>query len=103
MDQGATLIVNVGVGGDYLVLWSVSATAATNNDIFDFAVHVEAAHQSSTNQRNKFAVGADFQTMSGVSIITVNDGEHVSFMIRNSTPGSGDITLRDFTLVLVRL
>lgn len=103
MDQAATLIADVGSAGQYLVAYSASGTAATNNDVFDFAVHVEATHQSSTNEQRKFAVGADIGAWSNVSIITIADGDHVSFMVNNDNASSGDITIRDFTLVLVRL
>lgn len=103
MDQAATLIADVGSAGQYLVSYSASGTAAANNDVFDFAVHVEAAHQTSTNAQRKFAVGADIGAWSNVSIITIADGDHVSFMVNNDNASSGDITIRDFTLVLVRL
>lgn len=103
MDQAATLIAGTGAAGQYLVAFSASGTAAANNDIFDFAVHVEAAHQDSTNEQRAFAVGADIGAWSNVSIITILAGDHVSFMINNDASSSGDITLRDFTLVLVRI
>ena len=40
--------------------------------------------------------------MGGVSIITIATGAKVSFMLIN-TSSAANITLRDFTLVLVRL
>lgn len=103
MDQAATLIADTGSAGDYLVQWTASATAQSNNDIFDFDIHVEAVEIISTTQRRKFGIAADIGSMSGVSIITVADGDHVAFVVANVTAGTGDITLRDFALVLVRL
>ena len=102
MDQAATLICTAGSEGQYLVIWSASATVASNNDIFVFALHVEEAHQSSTNIERKFGIAADIGAMSGSSIINVGSGEHVSFMVRN-TVGSGNITLKDLAVTLVRL
>ena len=102
VDQAATLICNLGSQGQYLVIWSASATAESNNDIFVFAIHVEAAHQNSTNIERKFGIAADIGAMSGSSIISVGSGEHVSFMIRN-TVGTGNITMKDLAITLVRL
>ena len=41
--------------------------------------------------------------MSGVSIITIAVGDHVSFDLENVTPAVGNITIRNFAVVLVRL
>lgn len=103
MDQAATLIADVGSAGQYFVAYSASGTAAANNDVFDFGIHVEATHQSSTNSQRKFAIGADIGAWSSVSIITIADGDHVSFTLNNDATSDGNITIRDFTLVLVRL
>lgn len=103
MDQAATLTADTGSAGDYLVLWSASGTAESNNDIFEFHVAVNAADASSTAIRRKFAIGADIGAMSGVSIVAIADADKVSFDLANVTAGTGDITLRDFTLVLIRL
>ncbi len=103
MDQAATLIAGAGSAGQYLVSWSASATSASTNDIFDFSVHVEALHITSTNTRRKFGIAGDVGAMSGVSIITIAVGDHVSFDLENVTPAVDDITVRNFALVLVRL
>ncbi len=101
-DQPATLKCAPDAAGQYLVSWSASAIAVSNNDIINFAIHVEEAHIAATNQKRKFGVAADVGSMSGVGIIAVGANEHVSFMVFNET-GSGNVTLIDFTLVLVRL
>ncbi|KKL96241.1 hypothetical protein LCGC14_1846440 [marine sediment metagenome] len=102
MDQAATLICTAGSQGVYKINWNASATAASNNDIFVFAIHVEAIRVPSTNIERKFGIAADIGAMSGSSIITVGSGEHVSFMVLN-TVGSGNITLKDLNVNLVRL
>jgi hypothetical protein len=48
-------------------------------------------------------VAADVGSFSGVSIVSIADGDKVSFDIANVTINGSDITLRDFTIVLVRL
>ncbi len=102
MDEAATLAAAVGSAGDYLVMWAASAAGTGANEIFDFAIHIGATHQPSTNTRRKFGGGGDIGVMGGVSIITIADSDKVSFMLIN-TSSAANITMRDFTLVLVRL
>ena len=102
MDQAATLICNAGSQGQYEINWNISATAVSNNDIFVFAIHVGAGHQSKTNIERKFGIAADIGSISGGAFITVGSGERVSFMVRN-TIGSGNITLKDLNVRVVRL
>ncbi len=102
MDEAATLTVKPGAAGQYLILWASSAAGTGANEIFDFAVHNLETHQESTNTRRKFGGGGDVGVMAGVSIITIDDGDKVSFMIIN-TSSAANITLSDFTLVLERL
>ncbi len=102
VDQAATLICIPGSEGQYLLIWSLSATLASNNDILVCAIHIEEAHQGQTNIERKFGIAADIGSMSGSAIITVGSGEHVSFMLRN-TVGSGNVTLKDLNVNLVRL
>lgn len=101
-EQGAALKCGVGRAGSYIVLYSIAAFVEANNDVFDFTVFVEATRQVSCNQRRKYGVGADVGSVSGVSIITIADNDQVSLGVSNTT-GEGEITIRDFTLVLVRL
>ena len=103
MDQAATLIAATGSAGEYLISWAASAAGANNNDIFDFSIHVEAAHQTTTNARQEFETTGNVSVISGVSIITIAAGDHVSFDLENVTPAANGITIRNFTLVLVRL
>ncbi len=102
MDEAATLVANSGVAGQYYVSYSISATAVSNNDIFEFAVAIGVTRQVSTNQERKFGIAADIGAVSGVSIINITGGDKISLCFGNSV-GSGNITLKDFTLVLLRL
>ncbi len=102
MDEAATLTAIALAAGQYQVVWAASASGVGANEIFDFAVHVGATHQTSTNTRRKFGGGGDVGVMAGVSIIAIAAGDKVSFMIIN-TSSAANIILRDFTLVLVRL
>ncbi len=102
MDQAAVLIAGADAAGQYLVTWAASASIAGNNEIFDFSVHVGATHQTSTNARHKFGSAGDVGSVSGVSIIKIAGGDKVSFQVAN-TDSAADFTIRDLTIVLVRL
>ena len=102
MDQASVLTADTGSAGQYKVEWHVSATSSVNNETIDFAIHVGAAHQDNTNSRRKFGTAGDVGNISGGSIITIADGDRVSFMIAN-TDSAGNITIRDFTLILIKL
>ncbi len=102
MDHAATLICTAGSQGRYEINWNASVTLASNNDIFVFAIHLEEAHQAKTNIERKFGIAADIGAVSGGAILNVGSGEHISFMVRN-TVGSGNITIKDLNVRLIRL
>lgn len=102
MDQPATLMCPTGGSGTYLCAWSCDADSATNNETFDFALHLEAAHQAKTNARRKFGTSGDVGSLSNTSLLDVADGEKVSFMVKN-IDSAGNITIRNLHIVLVRL
>lgn len=102
MDQCASLIANVGSAGQYLVNWSASVTPAGSNDTFEFHSHNEASIINFLKSENKFGTAADFQTIGGAAIITVGDGDHISFIVYN-TGGTGNLTVKHFSYTLIRL
>ena len=102
MDQAAVLICPVGGAGSYLCHWSCDATSATNNETFDFAIHLDAAHQSKTNAQRKFGTAGDVGSMGNMALVDIADGEKISFMAKNAD-SAGNITIRNLHIVLVRL
>ena len=102
MDHGSSLICDSGAGGDYLVLWSLSAQSAANNVVFDFDIHQNELAHFGTRIRRKFGTAGDFGAMSGQSIVTVTDGDRLTFAFQNITNAT-DITIRDFNFVVVRI
>lgn len=102
MDQAATLTAATGSGGEYLVTWTASATSATNNETFDWHVHVEAASVAGTKMRRKFGTSTDFGAMSASAFVTIADDDKVAFCLQNNDSG-GDLTIRHFTMTLHRL
>ncbi len=102
MDQAAVLICPTGGAGSYLCSWSCDATTATNNETFDFALHLDEVHQAKTNARRKFGTSGDVGSLSNTALIDIANGEKVSFMAKNAD-SAGNITIRNLHIVLVRL
>lgn len=102
MDQAATLKCPVGGAGTYLVSWSCDADTATNNETFDFAIHLETVHQAKTNGRSKFGTSGDVRSLSNTALLDIADGDKISWMVKN-TDSAGNITVRNLHIVLVRL
>ena len=99
--QPATLKANVGSAGRYDLKWSASLAIVGANDLFDFSVHIQATHITSTNAR-RFFPNNDVGSVSGVSLINIVDGDQISLALANASD-AGNIILRDFSLVIVRV
>lgn len=103
MDQAAVIIADTGSAGVYSITWGMSATSATNNETFDFRIYKDATRISGMNGRRKFGTAADFGMGSpGTTTITIADGDKVSFALSNEN-SAGNITIRNFTMNLIRL
>ena len=102
MDQAATLTCGVGAGGQYLLVWGASGTTVTNNETFDFEVCNNAVSVVGSKLRIEFGTGAKFSAFGMPSVLTVADGDKISFALSNEDT-AGNITIRDITFTLVRL
>lgn len=102
MDQAAVLICPTGGTGTYLCCWSCDADSATNNETFDFALHLDTTHQNKSNGRTKFGTSGDVRSLSNVSLLDITAGEKISWMVKN-TDSAGNITVRNLNIVLVGL
>lgn len=102
MDQAAVLICPTGGTGTYLCTWSLDGSAATNNHIFDFALHQDAVHQNKSNGRLRFGSSAEVTGIDRTCLLDIVAGEKISWMVKN-TSGTGNLTVRHINVVLVRL
>lgn len=102
VDQATTLIAGTGSAGAYHLSYWISATSATNNETFDFQLYKEASAIVGTKVRRKFGTAADFGSMSGGGIVSIADGDKISLVLSNEDSAS-NITVRNFTLTLIRL
>ena len=102
MDQASVLIVNPGSAGTYFLSYWISSTSATNNETFDFQLYKDASAITGTKIRRKFGTAADFGSKSGGGLVTVANNDKISLALSNED-SAGNITIRNFTLVLTRL
>lgn len=102
MDQAAVLICPTGGTGTYYCTWSCDATTATNNEVFDFALHLDEVHQAKSNARRKFGTAGDIGSVSKVCLLDITAGDKISFMVKN-IDSAGNLTIRNLNVVLVRL
>ena len=102
MDQASVLIAGVDSSGVYSLLYFISATSATNNETFDFQLYREATAIVGTKVRRKFGTAADFGSMSGGGVVAITDGDKISLALSNEDT-AGNVTIRNFTLILTRL
>lgn len=102
MDQAATLDVITGSAGVYSIFWSASATSAANNETFDFEISKNATTVVGTKTRRKFGTATDFGSFSGLGIVSIANGDKLSFALSNED-SAANLTIRNLTIVLIRL
>lgn len=102
MDQASTLNVNDIATGVYFITWTASGTSATNNETFDFVMHKNGEDITGSDTRRKFGTGGDFGSFGGQAIFEVVSGDKLSFSISNQDSG-GDITMRNFNIIVIKL
>ncbi len=99
MDQAATLTANVNVHGHFQITWAASGTPATSNETFDFHIYKDVSIIPGSKSRKKLRNAADYGTFGGVAIVHLEGGEKISYALSN-TDTAGNITIRNFTLVI---
>lgn len=102
MDQAATLNVKDIAIGKYKITWQASATTSSNNETFDFFLHKGVTTIVGSKTRRKFGTAADFGSFGGQALIDVISGDKLSFALAN-IDSAGNITIRDFSLIVIRL
>ena len=102
MDECAGLIADASSAGDYHMMWTASVTNETNNETFDFDVHLDEAVVAASEVRLKLRAQNDFNVPAGADFIPITGGQQVSFLVENQD-SAGDITIRNISFHLVRL
>ncbi len=95
------LICGQDAAGIYLLNWSASASGAGANTVFDFDLHHNADILLGTRVRRKFGSAGDVGAVCGTSILRVEKGEYISFLILNVSNAT-NISFVNFNLNLIR-
>ncbi len=95
------LICGRDAAGVYLLNWSASGSGAGANTIFDFDLHHNAEVLSGTRVQRKFGGAGDVGAMCGTSILRIERGEYLSFLVLNVSNAT-NISFVNFNLNLVR-
>jgi len=103
MDEAATLTASALAAGTYLINYSYSTTTASNNETIDFDIFLNTISQGGGLAiREKFGTGADFSSGTGTGLIDIVSGDKLSLCVLN-TDSAGNITIRNFGLVPIKL
>ena len=102
MDQAATLEADAIAAGVYSFAYYISATPVGANETFDIQLYKEATAVVGSKVRRKFGGGGDFGSMAGGGIVSVADGDKISFALSNED-SAANLTFRNLTIVLIRL
>lgn len=102
MDQASTLDIQDIAIGSYFISWSASATTANNNDTLEFSICKNDIPVVGTKARNKFGTGADFTVLTGQGLVQLVSGDKLSLGVENLS-GSGNTTIRNFSMIPIRL
>lgn len=95
------LICGSDAAGIYLLNWSASASGAGANTIFDFDLHHNAVVLAGTRVQRKFGGAGDVGAVCGTSILRVEKGEYITFLILNVSNAT-NISFVNFNINLVR-
>jgi hypothetical protein len=102
MNEGASLSVNPGFEGEYLITWHSSAHS-DDKQLIQFVICAGEAEIVGTEVRNSYGPGPDdWRSVSGGGIATLTAGVKLTFGVYN-VDDDKNIIVRNFMLVLVRL
>lgn len=101
-EMGDYLLVPANGEGTWQISLLFSATAATNNDIFTFTICVNTVRQTKFELENKYAVGADIKTVTGIGLIDLADNDRVWVGMTN-LGGTGNITPKHGNMTIERI
>ena len=102
MDQAATLEADAVAAGAYSFAYYISASPVNPNETYDFQLYKETTAITGSKIRRKFGAGGDFGSMSGGGVVTVANGDKISFALSNED-SAANLVVRNLTIVLIRL
>ena len=97
--EGDKVVNSTGKTAKHMVEFHGFGTPETNNDILAFHLYKEATVLESLESKGKFTSSTDVKPMSASGLVTLADGEAITFAITNTT-GAGDFTMEHLNIVI---
>ena len=97
--EGDKIANDTGKSAKYKVAFHGFGTPETNNDIFEFHLYKDVWIIENLESKGKFTSSTDVKPMSASGLVTLADGEAVTFAIIN-TSGIGDFTMEHVNIVI---
>ena len=97
--EGDNIVNATGKTGKYRVEFHGFGTPQTNNDILEFHIYKDAIEMASLESKRKFTSSTDVGAVSASGLITIADGEAITFSIIN-TSGVGNFTMAHVNVVI---
>jgi len=88
--------------GKYLILWTASLSAVGNGVTFDFFLHDGMSVITGSKGRHRIANASTFKMIGGQSVRHVISGDRIFFALSNTTNAT-NLTIRDFSLITLKL
>jgi len=100
--QGNVLSINAGEAGDYEINFTFSGVIPANQDIFsEIFVNGSPYGVSGLTEFRTGFTASEYNTMSTVDILDLNDGDQVDIRVKTSAPTT--FTISNISLTLVKL
>ena len=93
---------NAASTGIYHIGYSTSATNATNNEVFEWALFQGTSELTNTEMQRKYATGGDYGSCSALGLVSYTAGNKIWLSVQNLT-AANNITLRDCNVTMIRV
>ena len=102
MDEPSYIQADAIGAGHYMITWTASLSSASGTVTLDFFLHDGTATITGSKGRHRIANASTFKMIGGQAVRNVLNGDRIFFAISNTT-NSTNITIRDFSLIAVKL
>lgn len=99
MNKATSLTCNNIASGAYAINYDLSAVSETSGDTFKFFIYKNATKIAGTKRKKTFSTEGD---VSKGAMTHIDGGDKISLILRNNTT-TGNITLEDYDLLLLKL
>lgn len=100
--QPSYIQANSIAAGHYMITWTASLSSVGSAVTFDFFLHDGVATITGSKGRHKIANASAFKMIGGQAVRNVVSGDRI-FLALSNTTNATNLTIRDFSLIVVKL